>query len=176
VSFVVRSAVVADAEDIGEVHVASWRWAYADLMPAHVLAGLSVADRTASWRDRLSDPEAVRATFVAENDNRVVGFAAVGPGRDDVGGPGVGELYAVYVLAEVAGAGAGQALHDAGLGWLADQRFPLARLWVFTANDRARAFYRRQGWWPDGETKLHTMREGNTIHETRYSKTVTSRA
>lgn len=150
--------MVADAEAIGEVHVASWQWGYAGLMPADVLAGLSIADRTASWRDRLSDPQAVRATFVAENDNRVVDFAAVGPGRDDVGGPGVGELYAVYVLAEVAGAGAGHALHDTGLGWLADQRFPLARLWVLTANDRARAFYRRQGWWPDGETKLHHAR------------------
>jgi len=34
VSFVVRPAAMADAEAIGEVHVASWRWAYAGLMPA----------------------------------------------------------------------------------------------------------------------------------------------
>jgi GNAT superfamily N-acetyltransferase len=167
---------VADAEAIGGVHVASWQWAYAGLMPTDVLAGLSVAGRTTSWRDRLSDPEAVRATFVAERDNRVVGFAAVGPGRDDVGGPSVGELYAVYVLAEVAGDGAGRALHDECLGWLANRHFPLARLWVLTTNVRAQAFYRRQGWSPDGQTKVHTMREGHTIHETRYSRSVMSQA
>jgi len=60
-----------------------------------------------------------------------------GPGRADVGGPTVGGLYALDVLPEVAGAGAGRLLHDTGLHWLAKRGFDQARLWVLRGNERA---------------------------------------
>ena len=93
------------------VHVASWQSAYAGLLPAE-LAGLSVADRADRWQARLdgtgTGPTDGGATFVADLDGRVVGFVAVGAGRDDVGGPSVGELYAIYLDREVAGTGTGR--------------------------------------------------------------------
>ena len=36
------------------MHVASWQWAYAGLLPADELAGLSVADRADRWQARLA--------------------------------------------------------------------------------------------------------------------------
>ena len=114
---VVRPARTTDAEQVAAVHVASWQWAYAGLLPAEELAGLSVADRADRWRAMLAGTGIGRtdrgATFVADLDGRVVGFVAVGPGRDDVGGPSVGELYALYLQREVAGSGTG-ALRLAG--------------------------------------------------------------
>lgn len=65
----IRSARASDAEQVAAVHVASWQWAYAGLLPAEELADLSVADRADRWRTR-----------------------PVGPGREDVGGASVGEL------------------------------------------------------------------------------------
>ena len=92
----VRLARATDAEQVAAVHVASWQWAYAGLLPAEELAGLSVAERTDRWRATLGGTGTGRtdrgATFVADLDGQVVGFVAVGPGRDDVGGQSVGEL------------------------------------------------------------------------------------
>ena len=121
----VRLASAADADQVAAVHVAAWQWAYAGLLPAAELAALSAAERADRWRDRLAGTGTGRtdrgATFVADVDGRVVGFVTVGPGRDDVGGPSVGELYAIYVQRGVAGTGTGRRLHDAGIGWLAGE-------------------------------------------------------
>ena len=46
---VVRPVTVDDAWGLAAVHVASWQWAYAGLLPAGQLAALSVEDRAARW-------------------------------------------------------------------------------------------------------------------------------
>ncbi|GAA1188548.1 GNAT family N-acetyltransferase [Nesterenkonia xinjiangensis] len=57
------------------------------------------------------------------------------------------EVKALYVLAEVYGTGVGHALLTSGIG-----EDP-AYLWVLAGNDRAIAFYARQGFRLDGATK-----------------------
>jgi GNAT superfamily N-acetyltransferase len=54
------------------------------------------------------------------------------------------QLWFIYLLASAQGSGAGQALLDDVLG---DEP---ASLWVFEANPRARAFYAKNGFVPDG--------------------------
>ena len=44
-----RPAGVEDAPGIAELHVASWRWAYAEVLPPAVLEGLRVEDRERMW-------------------------------------------------------------------------------------------------------------------------------
>ncbi len=73
-----RDAVPGDARAIAGVHVASWRAAYAGLMPDTVLAGLSVEERTASWTRLLAEPG--QHTLVVEAEE-VVGL------REDRGRP-----------------------------------------------------------------------------------------
>jgi hypothetical protein len=85
----VRPAVPADARQVATVHVASWRSAYADLLPARILADLSVDDRAAVWAERLSDPDNPTAMPVAV-DEGVFGFAVVGPSQDEDADPSVG--------------------------------------------------------------------------------------
>ncbi len=149
------------------VHVAAWRWAYDGLLPAGRLAELSAADRGRAWAERLESGQDAM-TYVAERGDTLVGFVSAGVGRADVGGPEVGELYGLYVLAEVAGTGTGRRLHDMGLRWLADRGHPHARLWVLRSNDRARAFYERCGWRPDGDEKLERRPDGLMLDEVRY--------
>lgn len=57
------------------------------------------------------------------------------------------ELMALYVRAEAYGTGVGHRLFEAALGAAP------AYLWVLGGNERAVAFYRRQGFRLDGATK-----------------------
>ena len=169
----VRLASSADADQVAAVHVASWQWAYAGLLPAEELAGLSVADRADRWRAMLAGTGTGLTdrgvTFVADLDGQVVGFVAVGPGRDDVGGPSVGELYAIYLQREVAGTGTGRRLHEAGVGWLTENGWTRALLWVLRDNARARRFYELCGWRADGATKTVPQPDLVDLDEVRYA-------
>lgn len=159
---VVRRAVVDDAPGIGRVHVVGWHEAYTGRMPQSILDGLDVERSTRAWRTILAGdyPGDVGEVWVAEVDGTVIGFASSGAGRDDDAVPGHRELYAIYILAEHYGSGAGQALLDAAIGRAA------ASLWILEDNPRARAFYERNGFRPDGSVK-DDDRWGDPVREVR---------
>jgi GNAT superfamily N-acetyltransferase len=94
----------------------------------------------------------------------VVGFASLGPDRDD---SEIGELYAIYVLPPRWGGGAGRALMAEAVDRLRSNAFREARLWVLADNPRARAFYERSGWSLAGEAREETMLD-TTVHEVQY--------
>ena len=102
----IRPAGVEDAPGIAEVHVASWRWAYAEVLPPDVLDGLRVEDRERVWRDVVPRGGVV----VADDAGRIVGFASVGPVADGEMPEETSELFAIYVALEVAGTGLGRSL------------------------------------------------------------------
>jgi GNAT superfamily N-acetyltransferase len=155
---IIRDAEVADAQAIGEVHVASWQAAYAGLMPEDFLARLSVESRVASWGRRIGGNAG--RVLVAEEDGVVAGFAAFGDAQ----------LYALYLLPEHWGRGLGRALHDRVLEELSGDG---AVLWVLSTNERAKAFYVRQGWAPDGATQTETIDEGRvTLEEMRFRRSL----
>ena len=106
-------------------------------------------------------------TFVAERDGEIVGFASVGPSRDE---RGLGELYAIYVDPDSWSQGAGRALVARAEEQLAGE-YEEATLWVLAANPRARHFYERAGWLPDGTSKSEE-RLGVRAEELRYRKTL----
>jgi GNAT superfamily N-acetyltransferase len=163
----VRVATLDDADAIAEVHVASWRGAYAGLLPASILDALSVERRAVGWREQLVAAE--QTTWVALDSGTVVGFASVGPGRD-VDAERLGELYAIYVAPPGWGRAVGHALHQAAvteLGLTYDE----AVLWVLDGNARARRFYERQGWSPDGAVKQEQRGEV-VLNEVRYRRSL----
>ena len=152
-----RDATPADAWDIAAVHVESWQAGYRGLLPDTVLDGLSVGLREQWWHETLSTPGA-RSTLLAIEAHTLLGFAAVGPGRD--GDPKVGELYAMYLRSAAWGRGVGHALHAAALARLRAFGYTRASLWMLAGNERALRFYRREGWAPDGRSKLVTGPDG----------------
>lgn len=151
----IRAATPADARAIAEVHVASWRATYRGLLPDAYLDRLSVDEREAQRREVLEDPASEWGTLVAEEDGRVIGFAAFGPSRDDDAPPGTGEIPAIYLAPEVVGTGVGRDLFAEATAGLRKAGFERATLWVLEANERARRFYERAGWTLDGETSDH---------------------
>ena len=165
----VREATPDDAESIAVVHVASWQWAYAGLLPADRLASLSTQQRAQRWSEVLTEPNDA-LTLVGERAGRIVGFASAGPARDDDLAPGVGELWGLYVHPDVAGDGTGYRLHEGAMAWLREQGARSAVLWMLRGNKRAHAFYERQGWRLDGSEKVDERPDGFVLDEVRYSR------
>lgn len=168
----IRPAETTDARAIAAVHVASWRAAYARLVPDDVLADLSVDRRETMWRDNLVRSEwPARGTLVLLSDAAVVGFASVGPSRDDDTTAGTGELWAIYLHPDHWGTGSGRRLLSEAVTRLDDAGFDRATLWVLAGNDRARRFYAADGWSPDGAERAET-RPGFVLDEVRYARTL----
>ncbi len=158
----IRAARAGDALAIAEVHVAAWRAAYAGILPEHVLAARSVERRTEQWTRQLDEG---RSTVWVAAVSDVRGFVSAGNSRD-ADSPGAGEVYSLYVAPELWGRGLGQRLFSASSAWLA-QRYQRSQLWVLAGNDRARRFYSRQGWQPDGAEKRE-QRGDVILHEVRF--------
>jgi len=159
----VRLAADADARAIETIRVRGWQTAYRHVFPLTELDAMPI-DET-RWRQRLAQPPPGWVTFVAENEGHVVGFATIGPSRDE---EGCGELYAIYVAPESWSTGAGRALMLRAEDELRS-RYAEATLWVLEDNPRARAFYERAGWSPDGARKSEA-RWDTQAPEVRYHK------
>jgi len=91
---------------------------------------------------------------VAERDGVIVGFASMAASGDDDATGSTGELRAIYILEDVAGLGVGARLLERAQNALRERGFVRATLWVLDANERARAFYERHGWRPDGTVRV----------------------
>lgn len=164
----VRPATAEDADAIGRVQVETWRAAYQGLMPDEAIAQFDVEARRRMWREGLGRaPRAGSATFVAELEGEVVGFASVGAARD-IDDLSTGELYAIYLHPTCWDRGIGRALLERAEESMRSSAFTQAILWVLEGNERGERFYRAAGWEPDGR-KLDTF-QGAEVAELRYCK------
>jgi GNAT superfamily N-acetyltransferase len=163
-----RPARPDDTDAIGELHVRTWRVAYAGILPAPILEGLDARVKAAQW-SRVFRAGARTRLLVAERDGAIVGFAAHGPHRESDLGEESGELYAIYVAPEAWGSGAGHALMDAVVAGLRRDGRTTGILRVLDANHRARTFYEREGWSFDRVTEPYDA-DGTPIPEVRYRR------
>jgi ribosomal protein S18 acetylase RimI-like enzyme len=138
VAVVIRAATADDLDGIVEVHVASWGAAKDGL---DLATSRTPEQRAELWTAFFAQGRGQMS--VAEDQGRVVGFIASGPSRDD-DRQGETEIYTLYVDPHWWGRGLGSALiatapEDAAVS-----------LWVAEGNERARTFYARHGFAPDG--------------------------
>jgi GNAT superfamily N-acetyltransferase len=168
----IRDAVPEDARRIAEVHVSSWRVAYAGLLPDEALTALEVDDFH-EWRQRaLSDRRIPgSATLVIEEGGALRGFADIGPAREMPEPEPRGEVYAIYLAPDAWGRGLGRALLEASERRLLKEGFSDAVLWVLESNQPTRRFYEACGWSSDGERKFAEV-HGIQVMEARYSRTL----
>ncbi len=143
----IRRGVPDDAEALAHLHLDVWDDAYTGLMPQGILDDRreKADERVESWRNVLG---LEKPTWLAEDADGLVGFSGVGPARDNDVDIDL-ELYALYVRAAYYGTGVGFALFEQAAGDHA------AYLWVLANNERAIAFYERQGFRLDGTEDEH---------------------
>ncbi len=135
----IRPARPEDADAIGRITVASWRSAYAGLLPEGHLAGMSVRQQVEQARGAIGSG---RAVLVAEADGLVVGFCTVGRCRTK--GLADGEVETLYVLDDFRDRGLGRGLLVAGAERMSVLGCRSLVVWVLSGNG-ARWFYERMG-------------------------------
>jgi RimJ/RimL family protein N-acetyltransferase len=155
VGVVIRDATSSDARAIAAVHVASWRWAYREDLPAEFLDGLSVDDREREWNVWLASDRPETGTLVAEDGGGIVGFCSFARSRDDDARQRTAEILTIYLLPESASKGIGRELFAAANDRLRALRYDRATLWVMASNERSRRFYEKAAWSWDGTTSEH---------------------
>ena len=117
-----------------------------------------------------------------ESAAEIVGYASYGPERDVMSMPWpyprtqagrdgqVAELYALYVHPAWWSTGTGRALMDQVLLKVRVAGYRYITLWVLEANARARRFYQRAGFAPDGAR--HLLEDLDGVTEIRYRRAV----
>ncbi len=164
----VRAATPDDARAIADVKIETWRAAYAGVMPQATLDAMDIDEHERFWKSVLAREQV--GVFVADQNGQVIGFVNVGPCWHE---EGTGELYAIYVRPGAWDTGAGLALMDVGVSWLAE-RYSEAVLWVAEENPRARRFYERYGWAAES-TRVAEVAPGADVPEVLYRLVLLSR-
>lgn len=166
-SFLIRPAIPSDSEGIAKVHTRSWQGAYRGILPDDWLDGLQWQDRKERW-DRQLPPRELSAIYVATNSqNEIVGFASIGPARDeDLDSNEFFELYAIYLSPDIWREGVGSALLTEIVKQIPPHIKQLA-LWVLKENLPGRTFYESQSFVADGATKMADIGD-NQREEVRY--------
>ena len=165
----VRAALPKDAKSIAEIHVATWKAAYADLMPAQYLKSITVEKRLAFWREAIefSDPQ----ILVATQDDCVIGFVAFDRSRDAGSKSSTGEIWAMYVLPAHWGKAVGLALWDGARDGLKEEGCTQVTLWVLLGNERALQFYEHGAGFKRDMPSLKTTAFGETrLEEIRLKR------
>lgn len=148
------------AEAVSAVYEASWRAAYRGIVPQPFLDAVPEGQWCPSLRAE------GRETLLLLDGGRIIGTASFGAARDSAL-PCRGELISLYLLPEYFGRGLGGRLLDAALDRLRAQGFTGVLLWVLAQNSRARRFYARHGFTPDGGARFMEI-GGARLEELRY--------
>ncbi|HET9139910.1 GNAT family N-acetyltransferase [Actinophytocola sp.] len=172
----VRLADPADSAEIARIQLSTWRTAYAEILPAGVLAGVTESAAAGQWRETIENGPAT--VLVAGEGDWTVGFGAAGPApageaADAAGRPPEDAATVALVATLLVEPRWGRRGHGGRL---------LARLgqalratgstrgicWVPAADAASLSFYRRAGWAPDGTARTLDAGE-RTIREIRLT-------
>lgn len=174
----VREANERDASAIAELHARTWRYAYAELLPAAVLDALDPEQTTAQWRAVLT---AETTTFVAFEGTFLVGCCVAGSApREDLAGVGeevpedaehIGMIGTLLVEPRWGRRGHGGRLLGTAARLLREQGHTRGITWVPEADQASLAFYERAGWRADGLVRTYDA-EGTQVREARMAGTL----
>jgi GNAT superfamily N-acetyltransferase len=167
---VIRAGSAADAAQVAAVQRESWLAAYDGIIATEIIDRVTAPDDGARVRQsfRIRPWQRMIVAVPGGEDGGIVGYASFGPETDVLSAPWphplstdgeerrVAELYALYVRPAWWSTGTGRALMDRALARSARAGYSSITLWVLRDNRRARRFYERAGFAPDGATNVLT--------------------
>jgi L-amino acid N-acyltransferase YncA len=150
----IRPAQEADAGGIAAVHMRSWQTAYRGILPDDFLDTLSIPQREERMRELLATKRSARRVWVIESEEGLLGFSEAGPSREDEAPDWAAEVYTIYLDPTAVGKGIGRELFAHTVADLRNAGYRHATLWALERNERARRFYEKAGWRPDGTSSI----------------------
>ena len=144
-----RSATVRDAGSLSALGAATFVATFGHLYQPNDLEIFLQNHSPDVWAKELADP--AFAVRVAELDGNMVGYAKLGPPHLPFEPRGkAAELRQLYVVEEMKGQGIAQKLIEWVVDRARERRADHLYLSVFTDNHRARRFYEKFGFEPEG--------------------------
>jgi lincosamide nucleotidyltransferase A/C/D/E len=167
-AFELRPVALQDVAALAVVRQRSWISAYTGRMPQGVIDAIDLGASWMNWSTSIRVPPmpSMRVT-VAGPRGGVTGFSVVSACRDQDARDDVGELRLLYADPTAWNRGVGSALLHHAVATLRSMGFDELRLWTLRDNERARAFYERNGWTADGAEQLTEHPRGSYV-EARY--------
>jgi GNAT superfamily N-acetyltransferase len=146
---ILRAATADDVDAIADLFHRGWH----DAHPGHVPEGLTERRTAAAFHDRVAQRVAeTDETTVADADGAIVGFIMVAGD----------EAEQVYVDRRFRGSGLAGLLLTEAERQIAVGGHDVAWLAVVRGNERARAFYAKQGWVDEGDLDYPVTALGET--------------
>lgn len=167
----VRAATLEDAPTLAALHRATWRAAYAELLPPGTLDGLDAPQVQQAWADTI---EGGATVLIATEGDDPVGFVVAGPAPEDDVAAADGTLPSdaahtmlmstLLVEPRWGRRGHGGRLFATAATVLRDAGATRGIVWVPAGDPASLSFYRRAGWHPDGTIRTldangHPLRE-----------------
>jgi GNAT superfamily N-acetyltransferase len=160
---VIVPAGPGDAAALAQVHVRSWCETYPGLLPAQYLERMSEAAHAKRWRRQLSHARTGEVVLAAEGPGGLTAYCAGAIlALDD----GEAEIFTLYLLKAVQGAGLGRRLFEMAARVLEARGARALTVWVLNRNLRARGFYAHLGGVPVEERPVNGW--GGGLLETSY--------
>lgn len=162
----VRAATPDDAAAVGRLQSEAWREAYADLLPADVLAGANAQALGATWAETLAQPLGRLGLVLLALDAGVrVGVLAATVASDpDLDAAHDAELTLLVVGPAARGQGHGTRLTTAAVELLRDAGARTLVMWVAEADAAVQTFLETTGWAADGSRRTLDLRgDGTTV-------------
>ncbi len=163
----VRPARPSDAAAIARVQLATWKVAYAEVLPAAALA-LDPADVEAAWAHAISAPPSPHhRVLVSLEDGEVVGFAACEPSSDEDLEHPAAELTALLVEPQWGRRGHGSRLVAASVDLWREEQATHAITWAFESDTVVSAFLTSAGWGLDSAVRTLSA-EQTAVRQLRW--------
>jgi RimJ/RimL family protein N-acetyltransferase len=149
-----RAATLDDLDTITDLHTQARTTYYlAGGVPEAELTFPGARARRREGWTRIIQSD-VTTAVCAVRAGETVGVLAMGPPSDpDIDAANAGQLYQIHVRLDCWGHGTGSQLHAAFVRRLLDASLTTGVLEAWERNSRARAFYDRHGWKPDGHRR-----------------------
>lgn len=149
---------------VSRIYEESWKFAYKGIVPQDYLDGIPAG----RWAPALG--RAGWDTLVLTEGDRPVGTSSLCASRWPEW-PGFGEIVSLYLLPEYMGKGFGAPLLDAAVRELERKGFRDVLLWVLEENRRARRFYEKNGFHPEGASMEDSI-GGKPLRELLYCRRI----
>jgi GNAT superfamily N-acetyltransferase len=151
----VRPAGPQDVDEIARIHVETWRFGYARILPAPVLDALTVEATRTAWSAAVTEPPSPQYhVLVAVEGTWTVGFTAVSPAEDlQPDDPEPATTVAITPLVvepRWSRRGHGSRLMAAAVDLARADGMTRAVTWIPEADTVTREFLAGSGWAPDG--------------------------